>query len=112
MPPSITIMVSSRRTSPVFSKDQNATAPAFGTLKIVQVLETSAPQTVTVNGASVTVPALAPTLNTCALPTTSDANPVIPAQPANCAQLPGAVPMAANSPPTQPKPASYRQPKT
>lgn len=63
--------------------------PCPNTVKNLQVLETSAVQVLTLNGASVSVPALATAAApvNCPAPATFNANPTPPATPPNCAPL-------------------------
>ena len=68
--------------------------PAVGTVKVLQVEETASAQSVTLNGQNVPVPALGAATVACALPTTFNANPSLPATPPNCAPNTPAVAIA------------------
>ena len=72
--------------------------PCAQTLKTLQVLETAAPQVLTLNGAAFQVPALAPvlTLQNCPAPATFNANPTTPAAPPNCAPLANEIPVSSD----------------
>lgn len=109
---SASVTVAAATTFNPFDLGTNAAAfpfadPCPNVVKDLQVLETSAAQALTLNGAAVSVPALAatapgtsstttipPITQTCPLPTTGNANPAIPATPALCSLAAGAVAVA------------------
>jgi hypothetical protein len=71
--------------------------PCAGYVKTLDVQETSAAQTLTLNGAPFQVPALASSAPVnCPAPATFSANPEMPAAPPNCAPLANEIPVASD----------------